>query len=375
LLRERNTARSINNQAKEIAVLGWGTVKAAAGKLALVIAAPILALALLEGLVSLVLAGRDFSGWRDSPNAEARHSRYDAELGWVNLPNVAAPNMYGPGIALHTNARGFRGRAETGDNPPPGRRRAICSGDSFTLGYGVGDEDTWCALLGTTLPDLETVNMGQGGYGFDQAYLWYRRDGLPLSHDIQIFAYITDDLRRMRHGRFDGYGKPVLALQGDSLVVTNVPAPEKGAAWRAGERGAAAIRGTRLFELTRRLALRSSARRAADSLARDSLGFDVAAAVIRRLADMHRGRGSTLIVVHLPTSQDYGTATADVLRRRMAAVAAAEGIRYVDLVASLRAQPPESVPALFIPRNGHYTPAGNRWVAGLLEPVIRGTGR
>ena len=355
-------------------MLGWGTVKAAAGKLALAIVAPILALALLEGLVSLVLAGRDFAGWRDRPNHESRHSRYDAELGWVNQPNVSLPNMYGPGRALHTNARGFRGRAETADTPPPGRRRAICSGDSFTLGWGVRDEDTWCALLGTTLPDLETVNMGQGGYGFDQAYLWYRRDGLPLSHDIHIFAYITDDLRRILHGRFDGYGKPVFALRGDSLVVTNVPAPERGAGWRAAARATDAVRGTRLFELMQRLALRSPARRVADSLARDSAAFAVAAAVIRRLADTHRGRGSSLILVHLPTSVDYGTAMSDGLRRRMATVAAAEDIRYVDLVASFRALPPESVPALFLPRNGHYTPAGNRWVAGQLEPVIRSTG-
>lgn len=219
------------------------TVKAVGGRLALLIAAPIGALALLEGLASLLLAGRDFAGWRDRPMAEARHSRYDEELGWVSRPNVAAPDMYGADRALHTNSRGFRGRAETGDDPPSGRRRAICSGNSFTLGYGVGDEETWCALLGKALPDFETVNMGQGGYGFDQAYLWYRREGLQLRHDVHIFAYITDDLRRMRQRRFDGYGKPVLKLRGDSLVVTNVPAPARGVAWRVAARASAAVGG------------------------------------------------------------------------------------------------------------------------------------
>lgn len=354
-------------------MLGWGTVKAAAGKLALAIVAPILGLALLEGLVSLVLAGRDYSFWRDRPLPEEQHSRYDAQLGWVNLPNVSVPDMYGPGVALHTNARGFRGLAETVDSLPGGRRRAICIGDSFTLGYGVSDAETWCALLGTALPDLEMVNMGQGGYGIDQAYLWYRRDGLPLRHDFLIFAYITIDLWRMTVPRFVGYGKPVLVQQGDSLVVTNVPAPKRGAVWRARARAAAAMRGTRLSELTRRLALRSSGRRIADSLARDSVAFDVAAAIVRRLARIQRERGGTLILVHLPVEQDYGTGSSDLLRRRMGALAAAEGIRFVDLVAALRALPAGSVPSLFIPRNGHYTPAGNRWVAGLLEPAIRDT--
>ena len=28
--------------------------------------------------------------------------------------------------------------------------------------------------------------MGQGGYGIDQAYLWYKRDGTKLDHDVQI---------------------------------------------------------------------------------------------------------------------------------------------------------------------------------------------
>lgn len=54
----------------------------------------------------------------------------------------------------------------------------------------------------------------------------------------------------------------------------------------------------------------------------------------------------------------------------MATVTAAEAIRYVDLVAILSALPLEMVPGLFIPNNGHYTPAGNRWVAEHLERVI-----
>ena len=106
---------------------GVRTLKAAAGKLALVIVVPVLVVALLEGLVSLVLAGRDFSGWRDRTVKEERHSRYDAELGWVSVPNVAIPNMYGPGVALHTNARGFRGRQD-GDGPQPSSSRT--SGES-----------------------------------------------------------------------------------------------------------------------------------------------------------------------------------------------------------------------------------------------------
>ena len=105
----------------------------------------VLLLALLEGVASLALLGRDLSSTRLP--AERRHTRNDPELGWVNRANLAVPNMYGPGIALHTNAQGFRNVRNFAPAVPAGAMRAICSGDSFTLGYGVADKDTWCARL------------------------------------------------------------------------------------------------------------------------------------------------------------------------------------------------------------------------------------
>lgn len=104
----------------------------------------------------------------------------------------------------------------------------ICSGDSFTLGYGVRDDETWCHQLMQLDDRLETVNMGQGGYGFDQAYLWFRRDGVRLAHHVQVFAFISDDFRRMERVEFIGYAKPVLRVVGDSLRVDNVPVPRRG---------------------------------------------------------------------------------------------------------------------------------------------------
>ena len=119
--------------------------------------------------------------------AERRHTQYDPLLGWVNAPGLRVPDMYGPGIALSTNARGFRNEIEFEPHVPVGRTRVICSGDSYTLGYGVGNDQTWCQLLTRFDARIESVNMGQGGYGLDQAYLWYKRDGAVL---VRPYGYV-----------------------------------------------------------------------------------------------------------------------------------------------------------------------------------------
>ncbi len=136
--------------------------------------------------------------------AERRHVVYDPELGWVNDRNVRLDDVYTPGIGLRTNSQGFRSAADFSPDVPPGKIRLICSGDSFTLGFGVGDRDTWCDILTRIDTRLETINMGQAGYGLDQAYLWYRRDGLALDHQIHVLAFITDDFPRMQVTDFSG---------------------------------------------------------------------------------------------------------------------------------------------------------------------------
>jgi len=155
------------------------------------------------------------------------HTRYDQELGWVNKPDMDIPDMYGSGISLKTNSQGFRADHDFDLSVPPGKLRIICSGDSFTLGYGVRNDETWCQLLTALDSRLETVNMGQGGYGVDQAYLWYKRDGLKLQHQIHLLAFITQDFQRMEGSEFLGYGKPVLDIENNSLVVKNVPVPNR----------------------------------------------------------------------------------------------------------------------------------------------------
>lgn len=338
-------------------------------------------LLLLEGGASAVLFLRDSRTAR--PLAERLHTTHDPELGWVNLPGVHRPDLYGPGLTLTTNARGFRGAAPVESAVPTGRLRLICSGDSFTLGYGVGDTDTWCHRLQMLDPRLETVNMGQGGYGFDQAYLWYRRDGATITHDVQVFAFITDDFRRMESPSFLGYPKPTLAIRGDSLVVEHVPVPDRSrgiAGWLT--RNARPLGSLRTVQLLRRLQARGE--RGTPVPADSPPTRAVVARVIAELQRQHAARGSRLVLVLLPTAYELDGMTEDAAdwTRFLADEAASLGATYLDLFPTFRALEPAERASLFLAEGqvsypaaaGHYTAAGNGLVASELLDVLRAEG-
>ncbi len=181
-------------------------------------------LVIIEGLSGYAFFLRDLVPRLLDSNLS--HTEYDAEIGWVGLPNVDIKDMYGPGAHLRTNQRGFRNAEDFPAKRNSDTRRIVCSGDSVTFGQHVGNDQTFCHLLAELDPELETINMGQIGYGVDQAYLWYRRDADDLDVDAHIFAFITHDFMRMQYDEFMGIPRPVVVLEDGKLVVTNVPISE-----------------------------------------------------------------------------------------------------------------------------------------------------
>ena len=65
-------------------------------------------LACIEGFASLVITVGELLG-SHGRRVQDRYARYDADLGWVGRPDLALPELFGPGVGLHTTARGFRG--------------------------------------------------------------------------------------------------------------------------------------------------------------------------------------------------------------------------------------------------------------------------
>jgi len=324
---------------------------------------------LFEGISSFVLLANKALE-PQAPLAEKRYTKYDAQLGWVNLPSFYVRDLYGPGAYLRTNARGFRNDAEVSASVPPGRIRVICSGDSFTLGYGVANDRTWCQDLAAIDRRLETVNMGQGGYGLDQAYLWYARDGVALNHDVHIFAFIGSDLRRMASDTFEGYPKPTLGLEAGRLVTKNVPVPRVGASGRFVQR-LMVFRDLQSVVLTQRILFR---RPLQSGGAIDPSIFRIANRVFDRLAELNREKDSELIVTFLPTEGEYRQGMPDYVAGLKKDVEG-KGIAWIDLVDDFRKVSPEQARRLFITEadvpqfktaSGHYTVEGNAFAARLL---------
>ncbi len=336
-----------------------------------------LAWLLIEGFASTFLVVEELE--QSPPMAERVHTTYDPDLGWANLPDLFVPDMYGPGKYVRINAQGFRNNAAVSKAVPPGKIRVICSGDSFTFGYGVDNDHTWCQLLAAHDARLEAVNMGEGGYGVDQAYLWYKRDGAGLAHDVQVLAFVTTDFERMLFDTFLGYGKPVLDLRHGQLVVHNVPVPKPQAYRLWLVRHAVTLEKLGAVKLMAELLSGNAAHGVRTPEEASNWIRPVVAAMFADLQRINASKHSVLVLVLLPTRDDYVGSKAEFWREFLASEATRQGLVFIDAIEALRALPPRQIEPLFIPQGqigymasaGHYTEAGNAFVATLLYERLR----
>lgn len=295
-------------------------------------------------------------------------SRHDELIGWTGIPNTYIPNMYGPGKYVRTNSLGFRNDKEVEAALSDTRIRIICSGDSFTYGEGVANNQAWCNRMPALDNRLETVNLAQPGYGVDQMYLRYMRDGTSLERSIHIFAFIVGDLSRMGFLDQHQYGKPILKIENETLVADNVPVPQHR--WSASRLLSKADFQT--VELIKRLSSRLFRTNEGSPDLIKRLG-PVAENIYQTIQQQDEKNNVVPVFVFLPTERDlerdhswhrWTVQTMDKL-----------GLHFIDLTASLRALPAGEAGTFFIApgkqAEGHYTEAGNKWVTETLYKQIR----
>ena len=316
----------------------------------------------LEGIAStMITAGKLLS----RVSREKIYTQYDSELGWIALPNLYYEDMYGDGIFLRTNAQNFRHSDAAQKNIPDGKVRIICSGDSMTFGHGVDNDHTWCNLLAKKNDKLETLNLGQNGYGIGQSFLLYNRVQAELNHQIHVFAFITDDFYRAGVDSFLGYPKPMLVLRDGNLIADNMPVPQRLFNNRYLIVAAEALTELRLVHLTRRLFGTT-----AKSLPRPvSNEIDVVQTrkvvikVFQELQQISEINRRQIALVYLPAGEwDYRSQDplTEAWRNFLESEASNRGWLYLDLIADFNRLEAESVNDLF---DGHYTVSGNEYIA------------
>ena len=336
-----------------------------------------LSLLVVEGFSSALVVGH--TAWQVlQPFDERRHTTHDAELGWTSIPNFVRPGMYGPNAGLSIDARGFRAVPSPPTAVSP-RLRVICSGGASTFGVGVGDADTWCHHLTTIDARISTTNMGQIGYGVDQAFLWYRRTGSEVPHDVQVLAFASADFDRMRSATFMSYGKPLLAIEDGNLVVRDVPVPSRSMAGIMLERAGWALSTFRTAQVLNFLFGKPSGGSgpAAPESAADLR--PVVAKIIETLRELHARQHTTLVLTFLPLRTDVADGRSAPWRQAVREIAGTE-IPFADVVADLRALPLEEVDSMFLGPGAsedglpesQYSRRGHAFVASAIHRAMTG---
>lgn len=161
------------------------------------------------------------------------HWYYHPVLGWTQELNVNFDyTVAGAPVRVEFNSLGFRD-IEHAVQKPPGVKRIVVIGDSFSEAAQVNLADTYFIRLGNLLEQVggqrwEAINVGVGDFGTAQAWLALKGYGLAYDPDLivlQVFALNdvcnnTIELYRLCLSKNDRY-RPYLVERDGDLVLTS----------------------------------------------------------------------------------------------------------------------------------------------------------
>lgn len=155
-------------------------------------------------------------------------AEYDSLLGWKMIPN-ATGDFFSREFStdIKINNQGFR------DDDFPfekalGKKRIAIIGDSYAWGFGVEENETFSTILEQKLGEgYEVLNFGVSGYGTDQYYLLLNSTVFAYHPDIILITFHPNDVENTGNAEAYDYPKPLFILRNESLILTNVPVPQK----------------------------------------------------------------------------------------------------------------------------------------------------
>ena len=119
-------------------------------------------------------------------------------LGWCLRPNMTGFNQtFDYTVRVSTNSKGLRD-IEHDYKKENGVYRIIVLGDSFMEAYQVPLEQSFPRILEKKINNelsarVEVVNLGVGGYGTAQEYLYLKEEGLKYKPDLVILAFLSSN--------------------------------------------------------------------------------------------------------------------------------------------------------------------------------------
>lgn len=325
---------------------------------------------------------------------------FDAELGWCPRPGGRGP-LYSYDWAGARTAGEELQRVKD-----PERQRILLIGCSFTRGDEVPADQTWAHLLGVARPDVELANLGMGGFGIDQAYLRFRRDGLPLDPDEVWLGLLPAAMMRvttsfpplLRHWAKSIAFKPRYLVDDDDELRL-VPSPVAGIADFVGlmhdqrallgaigetdlwirraplayaPRGSSWTHDTALGRILLTLHEKRARQPAAWFADPESEPYRVVRALLRRLQRETAAEGRHLRILVLPGREDL-RALADGAPPYWAGlledVAGETGVEVLDTSPALIEAGALDGEDFWMP-GGHYSPRANRVVAEALQSSL-----
>ena len=282
----------------------------------------------------------------------------------------------GRGAISRSTSRACAPRARTTDTRPRARSARSAPATRSRSASASTTTSTWCARLAQLEPRLETVNLGQGGYGLDQSYLWVRRDSAAFHPKLLVFAFTRDEFGRMEDDSYHHYAKPLLRLtESGDLEVRNVPVPNSGG------RVPWLVRNLSLFEQLRIVALARPAMRALRALrvrahrgrARRTVGRRVRGAPADRRRSGRRARAALPAYLSRLRESRRALAQPDRARGAHARLASSTSSRSCTRCRAARSRACTSRSTVRTRGRAPFSEAGHDWVAQALRRHLRET--
>jgi hypothetical protein len=322
--------------------------------------------------------------------------------GWIETPEYTS--------FVSFNSHRLRER-EIAPTKPAGTFRVLVVGDSFVEGAQVPAEDTVSRRLETVLAPVapgrrvDTINAGNAGFGTAQELLFLQHDGAAYQPDVVVLVYFIDNdlpdngYRVARDRKLDTTRRPFFVPDGKGGITLRpgaAPPPDRfDALWLL-------LRRSVTYNLVENFLLWHEAReqeQAQIGKNRPTYLVDapdewdeawwVTEQVLAQARTTASELGAELVVVAAPSYYQvndgawHGLVDADtrprnvyevdVPNRRLSQIAERQGLRFLDLLPSIRAAQ-DAGGRLYYPADGHWTSEGHAFAARQIADYLAAAG-